>query len=71
MASLPSAIGISSIAQHLVSAPPGTDAFLTSLGGGSTLGEAAEAGTKASRAFSAAEALATLIGAIIAVSIGR
>jgi hypothetical protein len=50
---------------------PGTGAFLASLASGSTLGEAVAAGANASEAFSAEEALATLIGAKIAVDIDR
>jgi hypothetical protein len=48
---------------------PGTDAFLEALKSRSTIGKAVGAGAAASPAFSAAEALATLIGANIAVSI--
>ena len=47
----------------------GTDAFLACLKSGSTIGEAVEAGAAAASTFSPAEALATLIGANIAVSI--
>lgn len=49
---------------------PGTDAFLLALKSGSTLGAAVAAGAEASTEFSAAEALATLIGANIAVGLG-
>ena len=49
---------------------PGTDGFLMALKAGSTSGEAVEAGHKASRNFSAAEALATLVGANIAIGLG-
>jgi hypothetical protein len=48
---------------------PGTDAFLANLKSRSTIGEAVAAGAAASPAFSAAEALATLIGANISVGI--
>ncbi len=48
---------------------PGTDVFLACLKSGSTLGEAVEAGAAASAAFSPAEALATLIGANIAIGL--
>ena len=49
---------------------PGTDAFLSVLKAGATIGEAVGAGEVASLSFSAAEALATLIGANIAVALG-
>ncbi len=49
---------------------PGTDAFLSALKGGATIGAAVEAGAEASTDFSAAEALATLLGANIAVELG-
>jgi hypothetical protein len=48
---------------------PGTDAFLLALSVGSTIGAAVAAGAEASTEFSAAEALATLIGASIAVEL--
>lgn len=48
---------------------PGTHAFLAALKSGSPIGNAVTAGAAASPAFSAAEALATLIGANIAVGI--
>ena len=49
---------------------PGTDTFLAALKTGSTIGAAAIAGAEASANFSAAEALATLIGANIAIDLG-
>ncbi len=49
---------------------PGTDAFLSALKDGSTIGAAIIAGNEASASFSAAEALATLIGANIAIGLG-
>ena len=49
---------------------PGTDAFLLALKSGSTIGAAVAVGAEASTEFSAAEALATLIGANIAVELG-
>ena len=49
---------------------PGTDTFLTALKSGSTIGEAVAAGAHASSNFNAAEALATLIGANIAIGLG-
>jgi hypothetical protein len=48
---------------------PGTDAFLATLKAGYTIGEAVAAGNVSSPAFSAAEALATLIGANVAIAI--
>ncbi len=48
---------------------PGSEAFFARLKAGATLGEAALAGSDASQAFSVAEALATLVGANIAVGI--
>lgn len=49
---------------------PGTHAFLSALKSGSTIGAAVTAGAEASGNFSAAEALATLIGANIAIRLG-
>jgi hypothetical protein len=49
---------------------PGTGAFLWALQARATIGEAVGAGEAASAEFSAAEALATLIGANIAVELG-
>ena len=49
---------------------PGTDAFLSALKVGATIGAAVEAGAEASTDFSAAEALATLLGANIAIALG-
>lgn len=48
---------------------PGSSAFFANLKAGATLGDAALAGGNAAQAFSAAEALATLIGANIAIGI--
>jgi hypothetical protein len=48
---------------------PGTDAFLSALQARASIGEAVAAGEAASPSFSAAEALATLIGANIAVAL--
>jgi putative DNA-binding protein len=50
---------------------PGTDAFLSALKVGASIGTAVDAGEKASANFSAAEALATMIGANIAVALGE
>jgi hypothetical protein len=49
---------------------PGTGAFLSALKIGSNIGGAIAAGSQASQHFSAAEALATLIGANIAIVLG-
>ena len=48
---------------------PGTDAFLSALQASARISEAVRAGDAASPSFSAAEALATLIGANIAVAL--
>ena len=48
---------------------PGTDAFLSALKAGATIGAAVDAGEQASANFSSAEAVATLVGANIAVAL--
>jgi hypothetical protein len=48
---------------------PGTDAFLSALKAGATIGSAADVAEQASANFSVAEAVATLMGANIAVAL--